>query len=178
MLTFLHARTIFFKSYSDESPCTVVKVLRPFRCWILICTRPSWTSSSEPLIASAKGSAKRKTEQFVSRQVVYVDQTTMRIQHVSRGVGERGGGHGAARHPRSVWPLATAIPERRPGTRRNIDQRPRSRECGSRSGEMHRAAQIGGRHRHFDEAIARSDFTFRQRAWPTPRPSRGTPPAT
>lgn len=57
-VTFLHALTIFFKSYSDESPCTVVKVLRPFRCWILICTRPSWTSSSEPLIASAKGSAK------------------------------------------------------------------------------------------------------------------------
>lgn len=57
--TFLHARTIFFKSYSEESPCTVVKVLRPFRCWILICTRPSWTSSSEPLIASAKGSAKQ-----------------------------------------------------------------------------------------------------------------------
>lgn len=59
LLTFLHALTIFFKSYSEESPCTVVKVLRPFRCWILICTRPSWTSSSEPLIASAKGSAKR-----------------------------------------------------------------------------------------------------------------------
>jgi len=35
-LTFLHALTIFFKSYSEESPCTVVKVLRPFRCWILI----------------------------------------------------------------------------------------------------------------------------------------------
>lgn len=32
VLTFLHARTIFFKSYSEESPCTVVKVLRPFRC--------------------------------------------------------------------------------------------------------------------------------------------------
>lgn len=59
-LTFLHALTIFFKSYSEESPCTVVKVLRPFRCWILICTRPSWTSSSEPLIASAKGSATRR----------------------------------------------------------------------------------------------------------------------
>lgn len=59
LLTFLHALTIFFKSYSEESPCTVVRVLRPFRCWILICTRPSWTSSSEPLIASAKGSAKR-----------------------------------------------------------------------------------------------------------------------
>lgn len=36
ILTFLHALTIFFKSYSEESPCTVVKVLRPFRCWILI----------------------------------------------------------------------------------------------------------------------------------------------
>lgn len=59
-LTFLHALTIFFKSYSEESPCTVVKVLRPFRCWILIWTRPSWTSSSEPLIASAKGSANRR----------------------------------------------------------------------------------------------------------------------
>lgn len=62
VLTFLHALTIFFKSYSEESPCTVVKVLRPFRCWILICTRPSWTSSSEPLIASAKGSAGKKNE--------------------------------------------------------------------------------------------------------------------
>lgn len=62
VLTFLHALTIFFKSYSEESPCTVVKVLRPFRCWILICTRPSWTSSSEPLIASAKGSARKRNK--------------------------------------------------------------------------------------------------------------------
>lgn len=54
--SFLHARTIFFRSYSDERPCTVVSVLRPFRCWIRTCTRPSCTSSSELLIASANGS--------------------------------------------------------------------------------------------------------------------------
>lgn len=73
ILTFLHARTIFFKSYSDDRPCTVVKVFRPLRCWILICTRPSWTSSSEPLIASAKGSKKKLTQwvenySFVKKQ--------------------------------------------------------------------------------------------------------------
>ena len=54
--SFLHARTIFFRSYSDERPCTVVSVLRPFRCWIRTWTKPSCTSSSELLIASANGS--------------------------------------------------------------------------------------------------------------------------
>lgn len=58
-ITFLHDRTIFFRSYSADKPCTVVNVLRPLRCWILMCTRPSWTSSSAPLIASAKGSTKK-----------------------------------------------------------------------------------------------------------------------
>lgn len=32
ILTFLQARTIFFRSYSAERPCTVVRVLRPFLC--------------------------------------------------------------------------------------------------------------------------------------------------
>lgn len=54
--SFLHARTIFFRSYSDDRPCTVVRVLRPFRCWIRTWTSPSCTSSSELLIASANGS--------------------------------------------------------------------------------------------------------------------------
>lgn len=54
--SFLHARTIFFRSYSDESPCTVVSVLRPFRCCMRTWTSPSCTSSSELLIASANGS--------------------------------------------------------------------------------------------------------------------------
>ena len=54
--TFLHARTIFFKSYSAESPWIVVNVFLPFLCWIRICTKPSCTPSSSPLAASAKGS--------------------------------------------------------------------------------------------------------------------------
>lgn len=57
-LTFLHARTIFFRSYSAERPWTVVSVFRPLLCWILICTSPSCTFSSAPLIASANGSGR------------------------------------------------------------------------------------------------------------------------
>ena len=58
--TFLQARTIFLRSYSVERPWIVVKVLRPFRCWIRMCTKPSWTPLSSPLAASAKGSIKEK----------------------------------------------------------------------------------------------------------------------
>ncbi len=42
LFTFLQARTIFFRSYSLESPWIVVRVFRPFRCWIRMWTRPSW----------------------------------------------------------------------------------------------------------------------------------------
>jgi len=93
-LTFLHALTIFFKSYSEESPCTVVKVLRPFRCWILIWTRPSWTSSSEPLIASAKGSANTETEgrhRWISEWVSEWEREKERYQIAQRvGRSQRG----------------------------------------------------------------------------------------
>ena len=54
--SFLATFTIFLKSYSEDSPCTVVRVFLPFLCWILMWTNPSWTDSSSPLFASAKGS--------------------------------------------------------------------------------------------------------------------------
>lgn len=69
--TFLHARTIFFKSYSELSPCTVVRVLRPFRCWILIWTSPSWTSSSAPLLASANGSEALKKALLEQKNYIF-----------------------------------------------------------------------------------------------------------
>ena len=62
--TFLQALTIFFKSYSAESPWMVVNVFRPFLCWIRMWTRPSWTPLSSPLAASAKGSGMGRKNRF------------------------------------------------------------------------------------------------------------------
>lgn len=73
--TFLHARTIFFRSYSAERPCTVVSVFRPLLCCILMCTSPSCTSSLAPLIASANGSEGREGERTGHR----VNATTIII---------------------------------------------------------------------------------------------------
>jgi hypothetical protein len=67
--TFLQARTIFLRSYSEESPWTVVNVFRPFRCWILMWTKPSCTPSSLPLIASAKGSRNLQSRLLVNSSV-------------------------------------------------------------------------------------------------------------
>ena len=51
----------------------VVSVLRPLRCWMRMCTRPSCTLSSSPLAASAKGSAKgRKGKESGNREILRV----------------------------------------------------------------------------------------------------------
>ena len=66
-LTFLQYRIIFFLSYFSATPCTVVSVFLPFRCWIRM-----WTTSSplfpdaRSLEESPKGSALRHTKQNVS----------------------------------------------------------------------------------------------------------------
>ena len=56
--TFLQTFTIFLLSYSSPMPCTVVTVLRPFLCCILIWTNPSWDTPipSLSLKASWNGS--------------------------------------------------------------------------------------------------------------------------
>ena len=53
--SFFKSLTIFLRLCSVERPWIVVKVLRPFRCCIWMCTIPSWTALSSPLAASAKG---------------------------------------------------------------------------------------------------------------------------
>lgn len=47
-------------------PCTVVSVLRPFRCWILMWILSSVPagSKSSPLVASAKGSTEKQWNSF------------------------------------------------------------------------------------------------------------------
>ena len=69
--SFLKARTSFFLSNSSLMPCTVVKVLRPLRCWIRMWMRPVprfrsvVPRSLKPPVASLNGS-NHKTNQKIN----------------------------------------------------------------------------------------------------------------
>ena len=65
-LTFLKARTIFFLSNSSRMPWTVVRVFRPFLCWILTWIRlpPKLTSVMLSLSASPPAASPNGSSQF------------------------------------------------------------------------------------------------------------------